>query len=129
PLVIGIRGRLAALQADVVEAFLPPAPYAFQMAFSAATPLTQAFALEVVDDLAAAPEMRGALASAAAEAVETFLPQAPYAAQLAFPAAAAMLSTWIPEPIREASLTLEVCGAVQSPAAEVVEAFLPPAPY
>ena len=129
PLVIGIRGLVAAPVAEAVEALFPPAPYAGEVAFPAAAALISAWVLEPAAEPAAAPETCGPVPAPAAEVVEALLPVAPYAAELAFPAAAAMISAWLPEPISEVSLAFEDCGAMAAPAAEVVEALLPPAPY
>jgi hypothetical protein len=129
PLVIGIRGLVAAPVAEAVEALLPPAPYAGEVALPAAVALTQAWALEPAGEWSAAPGICGPVPAPAAEVVEALLPPAPYAEAMAFPAAAAMVSAWVPEPISEVSLAFEGCGAMAAPAAKVVEALLPPAPY
>src|ERR1017187_8235169 len=78
PLVIGIRGLVAAPGAEAAEALFRPAPYAAAMAFPAAAASTQAWVLEPVDGLAAAPEIRGPVPTPAAEAVEALLPVTPY---------------------------------------------------
>jgi hypothetical protein len=129
PLVIGIRGLAAAAAAEAVEAILPPARYAGDVAFQAAAALTPAWVLEAADELASAPEIRGAEPAPAAQAAEALLPVTPVAEAMAFAAAAAMVSAWVPEPITEVSLAFEGCGAMAVPAAEVVEALIPPAPY
>src|ERR1039458_1475505 len=129
PLVIGIRGLVAAAVAEAVEALLPAAPYAGEAAFPAAAALTQAWVLEPADELVAAPEIRGPVRSPAAEAAEAPLPVTPYAEAMAFPAAVEMGSAWALERAGELSLALEGCRAAAAPAAEVVEALLPQAPY
>ena len=129
PLVIGIRGLVAAPAAEAVEALWPPAPYAGEMAFQAAAALAQAWVLEAADELAAAPEICGPVPAPVAEAVEALLPVTPHAEAMAFPATAAIVSAWVPEPIAEVSLAFEGCGVMAAPAAEVVEAILPLAPY
>jgi hypothetical protein len=129
PLVIGIRGLAAAAAAEAVEAILPPARYAGEVAFQAAAALTPAWVLEASDELASAPEIRGAEPAPAAQAAEALLPVTPVVEAMAFAAAAAMVSAWVPEPITEVSLVFEGCGAMAAPAAEAVEAILPPARY
>src|ERR1039458_2815385 len=128
-LAMGIRGLMAAPAAQAVEALLPVTPYAEAMAFPGAVEMGSAWALQPAGKWSLALEGCGAAASPAAEVVEALLPPAPHAAELAFPAAAAMVSAWVPEPISEASLALEGCGVMAAPAAEVVEALLPQAPY
>ena len=129
PLVIGIRGAVAAPAAEAVEALWPPAPYTGEVAFPAAAALTQAWVLEAAGELAAAPEIRGPVPAPAAEAVEALLPVTPYAEPMAFPAAARMGSAWTLQQAGDLSLALEGCGVMAAPAAEVVEAILPLAPY
>jgi len=119
----------AAPPAEVVEAFLPPAPYAEAMAFPAAAAMVSAWVPEPITEVSLAFEGCGVVAAPPAEVVEAFLPPAPYAEAMAFPAAAAMVSAWLPEPVTEVSLAFEGCGVVEAPAAEVVEALIPPAPY
>ena len=122
-------GVMSAPAPEVVEAILPLAPYAGEMAFPAAAAMVSAWVLEPVTEVSVALEVCGATAAPAAEAVETILPLAPYAGEVAFPAAAAVVSAWVPEPVMEVSLALEGCGVMAAQAAEVVEALLPPAPY
>jgi hypothetical protein len=129
PLVIGIRGLVAAPAAEAVEALFRPARYAEDMAFPAAAASTQAWVLEPVDGLAAAPEIRGPVPTPAAEAVEALLPVTPYGAAMAFPAAVEMGSAWTLEQAGELSLALPDCGTAAAPAAEAAEALWPPAPY
>ena len=129
PLVIGIRGLVAAPVAEAVEALWPPAPYAREVAFPAAVALTQAWALEAIDEWAAAPGMCGPVAAPAAEVVEALLPVTPCAEAMAFPVAVAMRSAWALEAIDEWAAAPGMCGPVPAPAAEVVEALLPVTPY
>src|ERR1017187_7974495 len=129
PLVIGIRGLVAAPGAEAAEALFRPAPYAAAMAFPNAVGTGSAWTLEQTGKLSLALQGCGAAAAPAAEAVETLFRPAPYAGDVAFPAAAAMVSAWVPEPVSEVSLAFDRCGVMAAPAAEVVEALLPPAPY
>ncbi|MGD0871713.1 MAG: hypothetical protein ABSB88_19340 [Bryobacteraceae bacterium] len=124
-----ICGPVPTPAAEVVEALLPVTPYAEAMALPAAVDMGSVQALDPADELSLALEGCGAAAAPAAEAVETLLPPAPYAGEVAFPAAVATVSAWVPEPISEVSLQFEGCGVMAAPAAEVVEALLPPAPY
>ena len=128
-LAMGIRGLMAAPAAQAVEALLPVTPYAEAMAFPGAVEMGSAWALQPAGKWSLALEGCGAAASPAAEVVEALLPPAPHAAEMAFPAAAAMGSAWVPGPATEVPFTFEGCGAMAAPAAEVVEALLPPATY
>ena len=129
PLVMGIRGLVTAPAAEAVEALLPPAPYAAEIAFPVAAAMVSAWVPEPILEVSLAFEGCGVVAAPAAEVVEALLPPAPYAAEIAFPVAAAMVSAWVPEPILEVSLAFEGCGVMAAPAADAVEALLPPAPY
>ncbi len=129
PLVMGIRGLVTAPAAEAVEALLPPAPYAAEIAFPVAAAMVSAWVPEPILEVSLAFEGCGVMAAPAADVVEALLPPAPYAAGIAFPVAAAMVSAWVPEPIPEVSLAFEGCGVMAAPAADVVEALLPPAPY
>ena len=129
PLVIGIRGLVAAPVADAVEALWPPAPYAGEVAFPAAVALTQAWALEPIGEWETTPGMCGPVPAPAAEVVEALLRVTPCAEAMAFPVALAMGSAWALEPIDEWAAAPGMCGPVPAPAAEVVEALLPVTPY
>jgi hypothetical protein len=129
PLVIGTRGLVPAPVAEAVEALWPPAPYAGEVAFQAAAPMTQAWVLEAAAILGGVPEIRGPISAPAAETVETLLPVASHNQAMAFPTALRMESAWTLEQAGELSLALKGCGVMAAPAAEVLEAILPLAPY
>jgi hypothetical protein len=128
-MVLASSGPVAAPAAEVVEAFLPPAPYSTEVAFPAIAAMLNAWVPEPISEVSLVLEACGPVAAPAAEPVEALLPETPYAAQMAFPAMAAMLNAWVPEPISEISIACDPAGVVAAPAAEAVEALLPVAPY
>jgi len=119
-----ICGPAGSLQAQIVEAFLPPGPGP-QLLACAVRVTPPRLAVSAIEWLVAA-DLAQSVAAPAAQPVEAFLQPAAEPRPAAWPAAVVTLPRWATT-AAQGPVAVDLAEPVAAPAAQPVEAFLPPA--